>query len=120
MAALSGERQAMSDARKAQAVEEAARQENRDFIRTDPAWETKLVALAELLPPGVTLRDITSRDGAIHLAGASADSRAVSVFQSRLSAAWELPCRVESLRRDAPLPFYRFAISCGPEKGASS
>lgn len=119
-AALSGERQAMADARKAQAVEEAARQENRDFIRTDPAWETKLVALAELLPPGVTLRTITSRDGAIRLAGASADSRAVSVFQSRLSAAWELPCRVESLRRDAPLPFYRFAISCEPEKGASS
>lgn len=120
MAALSGARQAMADARKAQAVEEAARQENREFIRTDPAWETKLVALAELLPPGVTLRDITSRDGAIRLAGASADSRAVSVFQSRLSAAWELPCRVESLRRDAPLPFYRFAISCEPEKGASS
>lgn len=111
---------AMAAAQKADAACQAAREEGRAFIESDPHWEQKLLSLSEALPAGVTLRKITSDGGRIRLEGAAAESRAVPEFQSRLSAAWGTPCRVESLRREAGLPFVRFALLCTPAAGGAS
>lgn len=111
---------AMTAAQKADAACRAVREEGRAFIGSDPHWEQKLLSLSEALPAGVTLRKITADGGRIRLEGAAAESRAVPEFQSRLAAAWETPCRVESLRREAGLPFVRFALLCTPETGGAS
>lgn len=111
---------AMTAAQKADAACRAARAEGRAFIEADPHWEQKLLSLSEALPAGVTLRAVTADGGRIRLEGAAAESRAVPEFQSRLSAAWAMPCRVESLRREAGLPFVRFSLLCTPEAGGAS
>lgn len=117
---LTEEWRALSGWRKARAAADAARAEGRAFIEADPHWETRLLYLADVLPPGLSLRSISSEGGAVRVEGAALQSALVPDFQSRLAAAWGMDCRIESLRRDKALPCERFVLLCRPREGGGA
>lgn len=116
-AALTDAWRSLSAARKARAAAAAARREGRAFVAGDPAWDHRLLSLAESLPPGVAVRALSVSKGAVRLEGTSASSAAVTELAGRLAAAWGLSCRVETVRREAGLPFSQFVIAAEAKEG---
>lgn len=116
-AALTASRRAMVEAAAARRSAETRAQEARDFAASDPQWMTRLLTLSDAIPAGIVVTDITAAGGTVRLSGTAAGSASVPLLQQRLAAAWNLPCRIDSLRREERLPLVRFTLLLG-EGGA--
>ena len=116
-AALASPRRAMAEAARLRGEIEAAGAERRAFVASDLHWEMRLLTLAEALPASVTVTDISAAGSRIRLAGTASESAAVADFQKRLAAAWNLPCRIDSLRTDGRL--HHYVLLAAPAEGGA-
>lgn len=77
--------------------------------------EARWIALADVLPPGIVLKSVDMGDKEAAVTGTADRSGSVMLLQKRLSAAWNMNCRIEDTRDDRGLPLRRFVLR-GTEK----
>ncbi len=112
--ALSETRVAMQKTREAERARKAEMEECRLFFAENGDWQKKLVTLADVIPPGVTLTAIEGeRD--IQIRGTTTKSEDVNTLARLLSLSWEQNVRRESVKREEGSTLLKFTLRAEKE-----